>query len=128
MIIRITVRNNDYRPILESFCRKITNGIVPAPPESDDGWCARYVKLQRALGNLTRPTRELSAEERTETVAAVRTCFENRVRTLDLAPETAKELIDSFECDVVDSVTEEDHAGEMFFLMPASQFGNVANF
>lgn len=135
MIIKLTVRDNDFQTELTRFCKRIVDGEPVMPPEPSDElakreWSQKWMERHRALrGKLGKPESELTPDEVRAVVETVTKSFNDFVDFhASLSRDTAEYLKRNFHCESVRSVTDEWRNGEDFFLFPSSYADKVLNF
>lgn len=135
MIIKITVHDNDFQDVLTRFCKEIALGQPIMPPEPKDeiakrAWNEDWMRMHRAMkGKLGQPRAEVTEDEQKAVLDTIRVSFGNfAAHHARLSKKTAAYLKNQFECELVDSVTDEWRNGEDFFVFPSSYAGQILNF
>lgn len=135
MIIKISVHDNDFQDVLTRFCKNIVTAQPVMPPEPKDEhakrtWLENWMHMHDALrSKIGQPRSEVSEDDQKAVLVVIRTSFNNfadyHIRESD---KTANYLKKAFECELVDSITDEWHNGEVFYLFPSSYAGQILNF
>ena len=128
MILRITVKDNDFQDILEKFCMYVAGGQHDPGPEplrntpEYDAWVRQYVKEHQAYLEALRKTyRESTAEDRRFVCRIVRDTWIGWLESYQtIERKTKAYLKENFECSVAANVTDKWHNSEVFYVFPTS--------
>lgn len=120
MIIKMTVRDNDFSPIIEGFCRDFIVRMYELHPdccinendyEALKAWRKRDVKIRKLLN----PNNDivLTEEDKETIINQVKYVFGLYVKKW--CYKDSEYLIERFEVSIIDSVEDKWENGEMFY-------------
>lgn len=116
MIIKITIKDNDFEPLLAGFCQNLSHGYPVPMPTADAGNDAifEYIKADKRWNELYHMTDQPDQAEKEWFCQSITQAWQCHVKN----HQDADYLTKSFECAFVGSITGEWENGETFYFFP----------
>ena len=120
MIVKMTVKDNDFGDILENFARNLNNRITKLPrniEKMEREEQLEYIRLLRKIDRLMNPnvTENHTEEEKQLLIEKIKEVFSTYVKNVCKDKSDADYLIGKFKVEIIESMTDKWENGEMVY-------------